>query len=80
MAFEHILTDTKNRTGIITLNRPKALNALCQALMDEEGRVGARKDRGLVDPVKTTALVVQRIAVSGGIQPGSADPDPVEIA
>lgn len=35
MSFEHILTSTHNETGIITLNRPKALNALCQALMDE---------------------------------------------
>ncbi len=35
MAFENILVEKKNRIGIITLNRPKALNALCQALMDE---------------------------------------------
>ena len=35
MAFEHILVSTHNKTGVITLNRPKALNALCQALMDE---------------------------------------------
>lgn len=37
MAFENILTETKGAVGIITLNRPKALNALCQALMDELG-------------------------------------------
>jgi len=35
MAFEHILLEKKGKTGLITLNRPKALNALCQALMDE---------------------------------------------
>jgi enoyl-CoA hydratase len=35
MAFENILVEKKSRIGIITLNRPKALNALCQALMDE---------------------------------------------
>jgi len=35
MTFEHLLTEKKNKVGIITLNRPKALNALCQALMDE---------------------------------------------
>lgn len=35
MAYEHILLEKKGKTGIITLNRPKALNALCQALMDE---------------------------------------------
>jgi enoyl-CoA hydratase len=35
MSFENILVEKKDKTGIITLNRPKALNALCQALMDE---------------------------------------------
>ncbi len=35
MTFENILTEKKDGIGIITLNRPKALNALCQALMDE---------------------------------------------
>jgi enoyl-CoA hydratase len=35
MNFEHILVEKKNKTGIVTLNRPKALNALCQAMMEE---------------------------------------------
>lgn len=35
MPFENILIEKKNNIGVITLNRPKALNALCQALMDE---------------------------------------------
>ncbi len=35
MTYENILTEQKGAVGIITLNRPKALNALCQALMDE---------------------------------------------
>lgn len=36
--YEYIKTDlagTDNRVGIVTLNRPKALNALCAGLMDE---------------------------------------------
>lgn len=37
MAFENIITEKRGPIGIITLNRPKALNALCQALMDEVG-------------------------------------------
>ena len=41
MSFENILVDTRgegpHRTGLITLNRPKALNALNDALMDELG-------------------------------------------
>ena len=35
MAYETILVDTKNRVGVITLNRPKALNALCAQLIEE---------------------------------------------
>ncbi|MFQ5954309.1 MAG: enoyl-CoA hydratase [Kiloniellales bacterium] len=35
MAYEHILVEKKGRVGIITLNRPKALNALSSALIAE---------------------------------------------
>lgn len=35
MAFETILVETKGRVGLITLNRPKALNALCDQLIGE---------------------------------------------
>ncbi len=35
MAYQDILVEKKGSIGIITLNRPKALNALCQNLMDE---------------------------------------------
>jgi enoyl-CoA hydratase len=37
MAYESILVETRGRVGLITLNRPKALNALNDALMDEMG-------------------------------------------
>jgi enoyl-CoA hydratase len=37
MAFEMILTETHGATALIRLNRPKALNALCDQLMDELG-------------------------------------------
>jgi enoyl-CoA hydratase len=41
MSYAHILSDTRGdtipRTGVITLNRPKQLNALNDALMDELG-------------------------------------------
>lgn len=34
-AFEYIVTDVISKVGIIELNRPKALNALCDGLMNE---------------------------------------------
>ena len=35
MTYENILSDTRGKVGVITLNRPKALNALSPALMNE---------------------------------------------
>jgi len=37
MSYETILVETLGRVGLITLNRPKALNALCDQLMEELG-------------------------------------------
>ena len=37
MPYENILTETRGRVGLVTLNRPKQLNALNDALMDELG-------------------------------------------
>ena len=37
MPYENILTETRGRVGLITLNRPKQLNALNDALMNELG-------------------------------------------
>ena len=38
MAYEHILVETKGPVGIVTLNRPKALNALNGELVEELAR------------------------------------------
>jgi len=35
MAFETIIVDTRGKVGLITLNRPKALNALNKQVLDE---------------------------------------------
>ena len=35
MAYNNIEVDTNGHVGVITLNRPKALNALCDALISE---------------------------------------------
>ncbi|MCE1184166.1 enoyl-CoA hydratase [Zoogloea sp.] len=37
MAFENIIVETRGKVGLITLHRPKALNALNDALVDEVG-------------------------------------------
>ena len=37
MAYENILVETRGRIGLVTLNRPKALNALSPELMRELG-------------------------------------------
>jgi len=38
MTYECILTEVRGKVGLITLNRPKALNALNDQLMDELGQ------------------------------------------
>ena len=42
MSFDLIIAETRGRVGLITLNRPKALNALNDQVMDE---IGAALDR-----------------------------------
>ena len=37
MSHTHIVVETRGRVGLVTLNRPKALNALNDELMDELG-------------------------------------------
>ncbi len=44
MAYENILVETRGRVGLVRLNRPKQLNALNDALMNELGDALARFD------------------------------------
>jgi enoyl-CoA hydratase len=44
MAYENILVETRGRVGLVTLNRPKALNALNDALVNELGDALAKFD------------------------------------
>ncbi|MGH6969651.1 MAG: enoyl-CoA hydratase, partial [Stellaceae bacterium] len=37
MRYENILVETRGAVGLVTLNRPQALNALCDALVRELG-------------------------------------------
>ena len=45
MPYENILTESRGRVGIVTLNRPRQLNALNDALMDELGNALLSFDR-----------------------------------
>jgi len=49
MAYENIIVETRGRVGLVTLNRPKALNALNDALMNELGEAlaGFEADDGV---------------------------------
>ncbi len=49
MAYETLLTETRGRVGLITLNRPKALNALNSQLIGELNQVldGFERDPGI---------------------------------
>lgn len=38
MPFENIIVENRGRVGLITLSRPKAMNALCNALIRELGQ------------------------------------------
>nr|MBA3565085.1 enoyl-CoA hydratase/isomerase family protein [Gammaproteobacteria bacterium] len=38
MTYEHILVERRDAVGLVTLNRPKAMNALSNALMEELGK------------------------------------------
>ena len=42
MSYENILVETKNRVGVIRLNRPQALNALNTALNAELAQASLR--------------------------------------
>jgi len=42
MTYEHILVETRGKVGLVTLNRPKALNALSPELMRELGEALTR--------------------------------------
>ena len=37
MTYENIIVETRDKVGLVTLNRPKAMNALNDRLIDELG-------------------------------------------
>jgi enoyl-CoA hydratase len=64
MAYETIITDSKDRVGIITFNRPKALNALCARLIEELN--SALDDFEADDGIKAIVLTGSERAFAAG--------------
>ena len=64
MGYEHIIAEKKDAVGLITLNRPKALNALCAALIEELGR--ALDDMEADDAIGAVVLTGSEKAFAAG--------------
>ena len=89
MAYENILVETRGRVGLVTLNRPKALNALNDALMDELGAALREfdADEATDQPAhrrltvggadQSGARAAQRIQLRGAYLRGTAPESPV---
>ncbi|MDR5855483.1 enoyl-CoA hydratase [Caballeronia sp. LZ062] len=68
MTYENLLVETRGRVGLITLNRPKALNALNDALMDELG--AALKSFDAEDDIGAIVLTGSEKAFAAGADIG----------
>lgn len=64
MAYEMIVTETEGGVGVIRLNRPKALNALCDQLMAELGQ--ALHDFDADDAIRCIVLTGSERAFAAG--------------
>mgnify|MGYP003862841103 CR=1 FL=1 len=64
MSYEFILAETRDRVGLIPLNRPDALNALSDHLMDEIGQAleGFERD----DTIRAMILTGSEKAFAAG--------------
>ena len=65
MEYQHIVVETRGKVGLVTFNRPKALNALNDAVIDELGAVLARFDAD--DGIGAVVLTGSDKAFAAGI-------------
>ena len=78
MAYENILTETRDRVAIITLNRPQRLNALNDAVADEIKAALAGYD---ADPgISVVVITGSAKAFAAGADIGAMAEPPVEAA
>ncbi len=64
MAYRHIIVEKRGRVGLVTLHRPEALNALCDALMAELGQ--ALDDLEAADEIGAIVLTGSEKAFAAG--------------
>ncbi|MCK4869253.1 MAG: enoyl-CoA hydratase/isomerase family protein, partial [Alphaproteobacteria bacterium] len=64
MSFENIIVEKREAVGLITLNRPQALNALCNALVVELGQ--ALDDMEADDTIGCVVLTGSEKAFAAG--------------
>jgi len=69
MSFENILVTRQERVGVITLNRPQALNALNDTLMDELG--SALHDFDADDGISAVVITGNEKAFAAGADIGA---------
>ena len=69
MSYENILVEIRERAGLITLNRPKALNALNDRLMDELGEALLAFDRD--DAIGAVVITGSEKAFAAGADIGA---------
>ena len=65
MEYQHIVVETRGKVGLVTFNRPKALNALNDVVVDELGAVLARFDAD--DGIGAVVLTGSDKAFAAGI-------------
>jgi enoyl-CoA hydratase/carnithine racemase len=65
-SYTHIIAETKGKVGLITLNRPKALNALCSDLFTEVNEALRSYDNN--DNIGAVVITGSKKAFAGKIE------------
>ena len=63
MTYKNILVETRGAVGLITLNRPQAMNALCAALIEELGQA--------IDTMEADDAIGAMVLTGAPLDPGA---------